>query len=77
MQSQQQQQVQQSNDAIELSVILAILSARRWLIVLITSVIFALVTAFVSQLPSVFRADTTLMVKGGYSKFPMANSQSP
>ncbi|WP_430458580.1 GumC family protein [Rheinheimera sp.] len=72
MQSQQQQQqVQQSNDAIELSVILAILSARRWLIVLITSVIFALVTTFVSQLPSVFRADTTLMVKGGLSANPL------
>ncbi len=71
MQPQPQRQIQQANDVIELSVILAILSARRWLIVLITGIIFALVTAFVSQLPSVYRADTTLMIKGGLAANPL------
>lgn len=54
----------QPNDAIELSVILAILSARRWLIILLTLLVFVPVTLLVWQLPSMFRASTTLMVKG-------------
>ena len=59
------------SDVIELGVLLAILSARRWLIVLITLVIFGLVSVFVARLPSMYRADTTLMVKGGLSANPL------
>ncbi|WP_306522634.1 polysaccharide biosynthesis tyrosine autokinase [Rheinheimera sp.] len=61
----------QGNDVIELSVILAILSARRWLIVFITLLVFAVVTLMVSQLPSLFRASTTLMVKGVLASNPL------
>lgn len=71
MQQEQQRSAQQATDVIELSVILAILSARRWLIVLITALIFSLVTAFVAQLPSVYRADTTLMVKSMLAANPL------
>lgn len=67
----QQQRQRQSNDVIELSVILAILSARRWLIVIITLLVFGLVTALVAQLPSMYRASTTLMVKGVLASNPL------
>lgn len=71
MQAEPQRSAPPASDVIELSVILAILSARRWLIVVITAVIFALVTAFVAQLPSVYRADTTLMVKSVLAANPL------
>jgi len=71
MQAEPQRNAPPASDVIELSVILAILSARRWLIVVITAVIFALVTAFVAQLPSVYRADTTLMVKSVLAANPL------
>jgi capsular exopolysaccharide synthesis family protein len=59
------------NDVIELSVILAILSARRWLILLLTSLIFSVVAVFVSQLPPMYRSSTTLMVKGNMAANPL------
>lgn len=71
MQSEQPRPQPQANDDIELSVIFAILSARRWLMVLITTVIFSAVTLFVSQLPSIYRADTTLMVKSVMAANPL------
>ncbi len=71
MQAEPQRSAPPASDVIELSVILAILSARRWLIVVITAVIFALVTAFVAQLPSVYRADTTLMLKSVLAANPL------
>lgn len=71
MQAEPQRSAPPASDVIELSVILAILSARRWLIVVISTVIFALVTAFVAQLPSVYRADTTLMVKSVLAANPL------
>ncbi len=71
MQAEPQRSAPPASDVIELSVILAILSARRWLIVVISAVIFALVTAFVAQLPSVYRADTTLMVKSVLAANPL------
>jgi succinoglycan biosynthesis transport protein ExoP len=71
MQSEQPRPQQQANDDIELSVIFAILSARRWLMVLITTVIFSAVSVFVSQLPSIYRADTTLMVKSVMAANPL------
>lgn len=66
-----QQRNQHENDVIELSVILAILSARRWLILLLTSLIFSVVAVFVSQLPPMYRASTTLMVKGNMTANPL------
>ncbi|TXH96324.1 MAG: polysaccharide biosynthesis tyrosine autokinase [Rheinheimera sp.] len=71
MQAELQRSAPPASDVIELGVILAILSARRWLIVLISSVIFALVTAFVAQLPSMYRAETTLMVKSVLAANPL------
>ncbi len=71
MQAEPQRSAPPVNDVIELGVILAILSARRWLIVVISSVIFALVTAFVSQLPSMYRAETTLMIKSVLAANPL------
>lgn len=71
MQAEPQRSAPPASDVIELGVILAILSARRWLIVLISSVIFALVTAFVAQLPSMYRAETTLMVKSVLAANPL------
>lgn len=71
MQAEPQRSAPPASDVIELSVILAILSARRWLIVVITAVIFALVTAFVAQLPSIYRADTTLMLKSVLAANPL------
>lgn len=71
MHAEPQRSAPPASDVIELSVILAILSARRWLIVVISTVIFALVTAFVAQLPSVYRADTTLMVKSVLAANPL------
>lgn len=71
MQQEQQRTAQPATDVIELSVILAILSARRWLIVLITGIIFSLVTVFVARLPSIYRADTTLMVKSVLAANPL------
>lgn len=59
------------NDVIELSVVLAILSARRWLILLLTSLIFSVVAVFVSQLPPMYRSSTTLMVKGNMAANPL------
>lgn len=66
-----QQRNHHENDVIELSVILAILSARRWLILLLTSLIFSVVAVFVSQLPPMYRASTTLMVKGNMTANPL------
>ena len=66
-----QRTASQANDVIELSVILAILSARRWMIVLVTLLVFVPVTLMVSQLPSMFRASTTLMVKGVLASNPL------
>lgn len=59
------------NDVIELSVILAILSARRWLILLLTALIFSVVAVFVAQLPPMYRSSTTLMVKGNMAANPL------
>ena len=66
-----QKPLQQGNDVIEMTVILAILSARRWLILLITTSIFTVVTLMVAQLPSMYRASTTLMVKGVLASNPL------
>lgn len=71
MHAEPQRSAPPGSDVIELGVILAILSARRWLIVVISSVIFALVTAFVSQLPSMYRAETTLMIKSVLAANPL------
>lgn len=62
---------QQDNDVIELGVIFAILSARRWLILLLTSLVFATVASFVAQLPPMYRANTTLMLKGAMNANPL------
>ncbi len=61
----------QDNDVIELGVIFAILSARRWLILLLTAVVFAGVASFVAQLPPMYRASTTLMLKGAMNANPL------
>lgn len=66
-----QQRNHHENDVIELSVILAILSARRWLILLLTSLIFSVVAVFVAQLPPMYRSNTTLMVKGNMAANPL------
>lgn len=60
-----------NNDVIELGVILAILSARRWVIILITTLVFSGVTFFVAQLPSVYRASSTLMLKNAMNANPL------
>lgn len=61
----------QDNDVIELGVIFAILSARRWLILLLTALVFAGVASFVAQLPPMYRASTTLMLKGAMNANPL------
>lgn len=61
----------QDNDVIELGVIFAILSARRWLILLLTAVVFAGVASFVAQLPPMYRSSTTLMLKGAMNANPL------
>lgn len=61
----------QDNDVIELGVIFAILSARRWLILLLTAVVFAGVASFVAHLPPMYRASTTLMLKGAMNANPL------
>lgn len=71
MQAEPQRSTPPASDVIELGVILAILSARRWLIVVISTVIFAIVTAFVAQLPSMYRAETTLMIKSVLAANPL------
>ena len=71
MQAEPQRSAPPASDVIELGVILAILSARRWLIVVISTVIFAIVTAFVAQLPSMYRAETTLMIKSVLAANPL------
>jgi len=71
MHADQPRAAQPASDVIELSVILAILSARRWLIVAVTCLVFAGVSLFVMQLPPVYRAETTLMLKGALNSNPL------
>lgn len=68
---------QPENDVVELSVILAILSARRWLIILITSLVFGAVSLFVAQLPPMYRSSTTLMINGSMSSTIFDAVQNP
>ena len=57
--------------SINVGDLLGLLWAKKWVIILVTGSVFSLGLLFISKLPDIYRASTTIMVKGERADNPL------